>query len=127
MDYVDDQSFIETPALGWPGSIRATAMLAGIVLMLVISLLRLARHGLRETLRMAAALAGIAALLWLAAGPLTAMGNWNLLVFFVVLVGAAVLLGVPIAFGFGLATAAYLMTTTSTTPLGHHRAAGRGG
>ena len=115
MDYVDDQSFIETPALGWPGSIRAAAMLAGIGLMLVIALLRLARQGLRETLLMALVLAGIGGLLWLGAGPLTAMGNWNLLVFFVVLVGAAVLLGVPIAFGFGLATAAYLLTTTSTT------------
>ena len=44
------------------------------------------------------------------------MGNWNLLVFFVALVAGAVLLGVPIAFAFGLATAAFLLTVT-TTPL----------
>ena len=40
-DYVEDQSFIETPALSWPGSIRAYAMLAGIGLMLLISALKL--------------------------------------------------------------------------------------
>ncbi len=40
LDYVEDQSFIETPALSWPGSIRAAAMLAGIGLMLLISVLR---------------------------------------------------------------------------------------
>ena len=115
LDYVDDQSFIETPALGWSGSIRAYAMVAGIVLMLAVSLLRLARLGLRETLLMMAVLAAMAGVLYLASPNLMAMGNWNLLVFFVILVGAAVLLGVPIAFGFGLATAAYLMTVTSTT------------
>jgi tripartite ATP-independent transporter DctM subunit len=90
-------------------------MLAGILLMLAVSLIRLARQGLRETVLMVAVLGGLGGLLWLGSGPLMAMGNWNLLVFFVVLVGAAVLLGVPIAFGFGLATAAYLLTVTSTT------------
>jgi tripartite ATP-independent transporter DctM subunit len=42
------------------------------------------------------------------------MGNWSLLVFFIGLLGAAVVAGVPIAFAFSLATAAYLLTTTST-------------
>lgn len=115
LDYVDDQSFIETPALSWPGSIRAAALLAGIGLMLAVALLRLMQQGWRETLVMAAALAAVAALLWAASPVLVAVGNWNLLFFFVLLVGAAVLLGVPIAFAFGLATSAYLLTTTSTT------------
>jgi tripartite ATP-independent transporter DctM subunit len=114
MDYVDDQSYIETPALGWPGSLRAAAILAGIGLMLAVSLLRLARHSLRDTGLVVLVLAAFAAGLHLCAGPLAAMGTWNLLVFFVLLVGAAVLLGVPIAFAFGLATAAYLLTVTST-------------
>jgi tripartite ATP-independent transporter DctM subunit len=115
LDYVEDQSFIETPALGWSGSVRAYAMVVGIALMLAISLLRLARQGLRESLVMVASLAAVGGLLWLASPHLMAIGNWNLLVFFVILVGAAVLLGVPIAFAFGLATAAYLLTVTSTT------------
>ncbi len=115
LDYVDDQSFIETPALSWPGSIRAAALLAGIGFMLAVALLRLMQQGWRETLLMVAALGAIALLLRAGSPWLMAMGNWNLLFFFVLLVGAAVLLGVPIAFAFGLATSAYLLTTTSTT------------
>jgi len=115
LDYVEDQSFIETPALSWPGSIRAAALLAGIALMLAVALLRLVQQGWRETLQVAVALAVIALLLWVGAPVLMAVGNWNLLFFFVLLVGAAVLLGVPIAFAFGLSTSAYLLTTTSTT------------
>ena len=115
LEYVEDQSFIETPALSWPGSIRAAALLAGIGAMLAIALLRLVQQGWRDTLLVAAALAAIAVLLWAGSPALIAVGNWNLLFFFVLLVGAAVLLGVPIAFAFGLATSAYLLTTTSTT------------
>lgn len=115
LDYVDDQSFIETPALSWSGSIRASALLAGIGFMLAVALLRLLQQGWRDTLLVAAALGAIAVLLWVGSPWLMAVGNWNLLFFFVLLVGAAVLLGVPIAFAFGLATSAYLLTTTSTT------------
>ncbi|WP_048863358.1 TRAP transporter large permease subunit, partial [Acidisphaera rubrifaciens] len=45
---------------------------------------------------------------------LVPLGNWNLVVFFVLLLGAGVLLSVPIAFAFGLATLAYLATLTRT-------------
>ena len=49
------------------------------------------------------------------AGPLLqSLGNWKLVLFFVLLLGGAVLMGVPIGFAFGLATLAYLGTTTST-------------
>ena len=34
LDYVEDQSFVETPALGWPDSVRAAAVPAGCGLML---------------------------------------------------------------------------------------------
>ncbi len=115
-DYVEDQSFIETPALSWPGSIRAYAMLVGVGLMLAIAALRLLRQGWHETALAGLALGALALALLAAAPGLTAVGNWNLLFFFVLLVGGAVLLGVPIAFAFGLATIAYLLTT-STTPL----------
>ncbi len=43
---------------------------------------------------------------------LRTLGNWNLLIFFVLGVGALVFTGVPIAFAFGLATFGYLMLTT---------------
>src|ERR1019366_9769986 len=55
---------------------------------------------------------GVAGALWLAGPALLAMGNYNLVIFFVALVGILVALGVPIAFAFGLATLAYLAFTT---------------
>ena len=42
------------------------------------------------------------------------LGNWNLLLFFVIGVLTLVLLGLPIAFSFGLATLGYITLTTST-------------
>ncbi|KTQ96466.1 ABC transporter permease [Aureimonas ureilytica] len=113
-DYVEDQSFIETPALGWPGSVRAYAMLVGIGLMLAVAALRLLKLGWRDVALSVLALGVLAVGLYATAPVLTAIGNWNLLFFFVLLVGGAVLLGVPIAFAFGLATIAYLLTTSST-------------
>ena len=59
-------------------------------------------------------LLAVAAVLWVAGPALRAIGNWNLFVFFVLLLGAAVLSGLPIAFGFALATVAYLLTATAT-------------
>ncbi len=114
LDYVQDQSFVETPALGWPDSIRAAAVPVGCALMLLICVLRLLRHQWRDVVALVAVLGVIALGLWLGAGAIVAMGNLNLILFFVVLLGAGVLLGVPIAFSFGLATVACLLVTTST-------------
>ena len=114
LDYMEDQSFITTPALGWPDSIRAAAVPAGCGLMLLLCVLRLLQQRPLDVLICAAALGTIAGALWLLAGPINAMGNLNLILFFVILLGAGVLIGVPIAFAFGLATVAALVTTTST-------------
>src|SRR5262249_9177009 len=46
--------------------------------------------------------------LWLGTPLFAQMGKYNLLIFFVTLVSACVVLGVPIAFSFGIATVAYL-------------------
>jgi tripartite ATP-independent transporter DctM subunit len=113
-DYMDDQSFIKTPALGWPDSIRTAAMPVGFALMLILCVIRLLEHRLRDLIPVFGLLALIAAGLWLGADAIEAIGNFNLFLFFVFLVGAGVLVGVPIAFSFGLATVAYLLTTTST-------------
>ena len=115
-DYAEDQGFIETPALGWSGLVRAAALPVGLLLIGLSAVVQLLRHRLRDLAGGALILAGVAAVLWLAAPALHAMGNWNLLVFFVILLGAGVLSGLPIAFGFALATIAYLLCAT-TTPL----------
>ncbi|HKM60889.1 MAG TPA: TRAP transporter large permease subunit, partial [Acidisphaera sp.] len=116
LDYVDDQSFIETPALGWSDSLRAGAVPVGFALMIAIAALRLLQFRLREVVSVAALLTFIGVVLWFAMPALAAIGNWSLVIFFVLLLGAGVLIGVPIAFAFGLATVAYLLCTT-TTPL----------
>jgi len=113
-DYAQDEWDIETPALGWPNIVRAAALPVGCGLMLLACAARLLRQSLPDLLIVAAMLLAAALALYFAAPALHALGNWNLAVFFVLLLGAGVLLGVPIGFSFGLATLAYLALTTST-------------
>jgi len=115
-DYARDEWVVQTPALAWPNTVRAAAVPVGAVFMIAIGLLRLARIGIADLIGVAAAIGALAGLLYLEAGWLQSIGNWNLVVFFAVLLGAGVLLGVPIAFCFGLATVAFLLCVT-TTPL----------
>lgn len=112
-DFAREEADIVTPALGLSNIVRAAALPVGCAAMLAWSLLRLSRLGWRPVLEVAVALALLAVLLWLGAPALKAIGNWNLVVFFVVLLAAAVLLGVPIGFAFGTATVAFLKTVTS--------------
>jgi tripartite ATP-independent transporter DctM subunit len=114
LDHAQDQMFVETPALGWSDMIRVAAVPVGCALMLAICAVRLVAHGARDIALVVAALTAAAVVLWLAGPYLLALGNWNLLIFFVLLLGAGVLIGVPIAFAFGLATIGYLLTTTAT-------------
>jgi tripartite ATP-independent transporter DctM subunit len=113
-EYALDEWAIETPALGLHNTFRAAAMPTGIALMLAVAIGRLLKLGWRRWLPVLGGLAGLALLLH-ANGPLLrAVGAWNLIVFFVLLMGIGVALSVPIAFAFGLTTAAYLLTLTST-------------
>ncbi|GJD48240.1 Sialic acid TRAP transporter permease protein SiaT [Methylobacterium crusticola] len=114
VEYLDDQSFVETPALGWSGMVRAAAMPFGCAVAVLSCLVRLARHAPRDVASVAVLLGGLAGLLHLGAPWLAGIGNGALVIFFVGLLGAGVIAGVPIAFSFGLATAAYLLATTST-------------
>src|SRR6195952_990643 len=111
-DYMDDQSFVETPALGWSGTIRAAAIPVGCTLALLSIGLNLLRHSIRDLVSVGVVFVLIAAGFHLAGPALTDIGNWNLLVFFVGLLGLAVIAGVPIAFSFCLATVAFLLVTT---------------
>src|SRR5476649_1008183 len=110
--YAADEYYIETPALGWSNIVRAGAIPVGAALMLLSCVLRVVRLRLRPVLIVAAVLALVAAALWVAAPTLKTIGNWNLLFFFVVLLAAGVLMGVPIGFAFGTATLAFLICVT---------------
>ncbi len=112
--YVAGQWDIITPALALHDAYRVAALGLGILLMLPIAAVHLARRaGWRLAAVALLVLAALAGLLWLAQPGLLAIGNLNLVVYFVVLVGLAVAVGVPIAFAFGIATLAYLSNVTS--------------
>ena len=115
-EYALDEWAIETPALGLHNTYRAAAMPVGIGLMLFITISRCFRLGWRRWLPTLLGLAAVALLLHSGAPLLRTMGAWNLVIFFVLLMGTGVALSVPIAFAFGLTTTAYLQTLT-TTPL----------
>ena len=117
-EFAADEIFVTTPALEIANAWRAAALPVGIALMMPVALLRLAQVG--DWRHVAGAVALVAALigaLVLLAPVLQPLGNLNLLIFFVGLVGAMVFAAVPIAFSFGLATFGYIALTTSTPEL----------
>lgn len=115
MEFARDESLVTTPALEIANSWRAAALPVGSGFMVVIAALRLVKVATwRQGCGAALAIAIVAGcFLWIRP-VLQELGNYNLLIFFVGLVGLCVLSGVPIAFAFGLSTFAYLALTTST-------------
>ena len=112
-----DQWVVMTPALEWHDGVRVAAIGVGCVLLLVIALARLGeRASLPDALSCIVLVALLVGGLWWLKPVFAQLGNWNLLIFFVVMVAVCVVLGLPIAFAFGIATLAYLAFTT-TTPL----------
>lgn len=114
LEYCNDQWAIITPALGIHDSWRAGALLVGSVLMLVMALLQLVqRVSLRDLVFCLPVIVAVGAALWVGQDWLDDIGNWNLLIFFGLLVPVLVLTGTPIAFSFGLATVVYLGLMTN--------------
>jgi tripartite ATP-independent transporter DctM subunit len=113
--YAYEESFITTPALQIANSWRAAALPVGICLMVLFAVLRLLRVGdTGLVIKAALSVALLIAVFWLAAPWLRPLGNLNLVIFFVGVVGFCVFAGVPIAFAFGLAIFGYLALTTRT-------------
>jgi tripartite ATP-independent transporter DctM subunit len=113
--YAYEESFITTPALQISNTWRASALPVGVCLMALFALLRLVRVGdTRLVLRAVLSVALLVAVFWLATPWLRPLGNINLVIFFVGVVGFCVFAGVPIAFAFGLAIFGYLALTTRT-------------
>jgi len=113
--YALDELPITTSALQITDAWRAAALPAGIALMIVFAIFRLARVGSPRPLVVAlGAVAAVVALFWLCGPLFDRLGNVNLLIFFVGVVAAAVFAGVPIAFAFGLAILGYLALATHT-------------
>jgi TRAP transporter, DctM subunit len=114
-EYAQEETYITTPALEITNAWRAAALPVGVGLMAVFALLRLVRVGSLRTLASAvAAVVAIVGAFWLAEPLFRQLGNLNLVIFFVGVVAASVLAGIPIAFAFGLSIFGYLILTTHT-------------
>jgi tripartite ATP-independent transporter DctM subunit len=113
-DYAYEESYITTPALQIANIWRAAALPVGVGLMALFALLRLLKCDIKTIAKAVLTVAGIALAFWLAQSVLKPLGNLNLVIFFVGVVGFCVFAGVPIAFAFGLAIYGYLALTTRT-------------
>jgi tripartite ATP-independent transporter DctM subunit len=105
-----------TPALGIPRSYEILAVIVCLLLILVLALLRLSEMDPKVVAGVVLGAVVISAVAYFGRGAFAGLGNFNLVLFFVVLVGACVAIGVPIAFAFGLGTLSYLAIVT-TVPL----------
>jgi len=102
-----------TASLRIPVSYRVGAIAVGLTLMLLTLLVWMFdRMRWREILLTGGSVILVGAAIWAAAPLFRAIGDYNLIVFFVVFVFACVLLGMPIAFAFGVVTLAYLAVLT---------------
>ncbi|MGY2047179.1 TRAP transporter large permease [Methylobacterium sp. JK268] len=112
-EFASEELFVQTPALEITNAWRAAALPVGFVLLLAIAVLRLVESAdWKIALGALVVVGAVIGGLFLAEPTLRGLGNWNLLIFFVLGVGALVFSGVPIAFAFGLATFGYLAFTT---------------
>src|SRR5579872_6336800 len=106
-----------SPGVHLPETVRSAAVPVGVVLMIAtLAVQMFERFKVRSLLPGFVALVAIGSLVAVLRPSLLALGNLNLLFFFVLLVMLFVAASIPIAFAFGLATFAYLGATT-TVPL----------
>ncbi|MBW6424081.1 TRAP transporter large permease subunit [Rhizobium sp. XQZ8] len=113
-EYAIEESYITSAALNIPMSFRAAALPVGVGLMLVMALANALRGStLKRIVVSVVVIAAVTGLLWLIGPSLKQLGNWNIPIFLVGFVALFLVLGVPIAFCFGLSTLAFLSFTTS--------------
>ncbi|AYH42690.1 TRAP transporter large permease subunit [Azoarcus sp. DN11] len=112
-EYAAEEAYVTTPALELSNAWRAAALPVGLALMCAMGGIRLLRLGNWRLVASAVATVGAICGVFYALGPvLRDLGNLNLLIFFVGVTAATVLIGVPIAVSFGLATFGFLALTT---------------
>ncbi|RZA15635.1 MAG: TRAP transporter large permease subunit, partial [Proteobacteria bacterium] len=113
-EFASEEAIVTTPSLDISTAWRAAALPIGVALMCVAAALKLAAVADGKRLAMAVGLVAVTGAVLYFMGPLfSGLGNFNLLIFFVGIVGLLVLSGVPIAFAFGLATFGYIALSTN--------------
>ena len=117
LSYAEQQQAITTPVLQIPGSWEIYGQLAALLLLLYVALRQLL--GQARPLELAVLLVAAVAI-WFGLDALedvfSDLGNIDLLIFFIGVVGVCIFIGVPIAFSFAIATFGYIRFTT-TVPL----------
>jgi tripartite ATP-independent transporter DctM subunit len=115
--YMEQQAAITTPTLQIPGSWEILGELIGLAILLYTALRQLfAGASWTELVLTVGFGVALGVVFWLLEPVFDNIGNATLLIFFVGMVGACILCGVPIAFSFGISTVAYFYFT-STIPL----------
>ena len=115
--YIRQQQTVTIPTLGIPESWEVAGELIALIILLFIALRQLFEQATLRELVIAFTVGLVIGVgLWLLEPLLYAIGNADLVIFFVVFVGACIVSGIPIAFSFGIATLGYLFYT-STIPL----------
>jgi tripartite ATP-independent transporter DctM subunit len=112
IEHVELEHVVITPTLEVSMTWRTLAMPVGLVIMIVLALLRMIDQPRREMLVALALVLAVCVALWLAKPMLVGLGKINLIIFFLVVVPLTVFAGIPIAFGFGMATFGYLALAT---------------
>ncbi len=113
-EFAMDEAIVTSPSLEISNAWRASALPCGIMLMGISAILKFAEVSNWKRLLSALAVSACAvAALFLISPVFQDLGNFNLFIFFVLIVAILVLSGVPIAFAFGLATFGYIALTTA--------------
>ncbi len=118
IEYVQEVTRIEIPGLGISKAWLTMPLPCGFALMIIVGVIRLFRAFPLGIAFLLIGLAAATALFTPMAEPwLESLGNLNLILFFIGLVGATVLAGVPIAIAFAVGTFAYMVFTTDVPML----------
>ncbi|MBE0691856.1 MAG: TRAP transporter large permease subunit [Aquamicrobium sp.] len=113
VEYVREESWVTSAALKIPVSYRVSAIVVGIVLMLLVAFGHIARTAARqEIVASVAVIAVLGGLGWLLTPFFLVLGYLNILIFLVGVAALCLVLGVPIAFCFGMGTIGFLAFTT---------------
>ncbi|MGI6856628.1 TRAP transporter large permease subunit [Mesorhizobium sp. 1B3] len=113
-EYAVGEMEITSSALNIPVGYRVSAIAIGMALMLALVCSQVVKSAKLSDLAGAVAIVAlIAATLWFLSPALKSLGNLNILIFLIGGAALCLMLGVPIAFCFGIATLLFLGFTTS--------------
>jgi len=115
IEYAVDEIIIITPALEISNAWRSAALPTGMLLMLIFGICRAIRQKMVMSVVYALVITGLLGLaLYFSRSMFLSLGNWNLVIFFLGMIGIGVALGIPIAFVFALSALTYIGIATPT-------------